>query len=160
LKLFNYILLLALLVCFGCSEKQSSTAANAPILFSDFENFPDAPFICLNLDTSVTHNIVLLKKEDFISTEPLDCSRRSDSTFILFNDHDDLSDLKIYLKSTDYLDRNKTLFDYLKQNSDKTIGNHEFSEMLFLETDIPFNLTYFSTHDFIRLSFKIISTKH
>ena len=134
--------------------------SETPITFTDFENFPNSPFLELDLDTSVNQNIALLLEEDFIKYEPFVYSRPSDSTFILLEAGDKLTDFKIYLKSANYKLRNENLFEFLKSNSTKTIGSYEFGEMSFSESIKPFKLTYFSTDYFIRLSYHITDSKH
>ena len=151
--LYILILLGWVAVLNGCTESLPQDEKEDKIQFEDFQNFPESPFIKLDFSQSVKDNQQDINQFDFVETDLLVYTRASDSTSIIFEDEESLNTFKIYLKSRFYLSKNQLLFDYLAGKSTAFSGDKTFAEMTFSSTKIPFSLTYFTTTEFIRLSY-------
>ena len=142
----------------SCTD--STTTSNSDeteLTFTDFLNFPKSPFISLEFNSTLSKNITQIESNGFISTTENVYSRHSDSTTLILSEPDNLTEFKVYLKSTFYLQKNKALFDFFTEKSAEYMGTSQFAEMTFIGEDNTFTLTYFSTNTYIRLYYNLQS---
>ncbi len=144
----------------GCGSSTNHEEKITTEPFTDFKNFPNKPFHCIDLGLSKIENIDLMKSNDYQYNEPSILIRESDSTAIIIGDFEDLTEFKIYLKSDYYLNQSSELLSQLSEKSTHHIGSESFSEMRFESIQNPFKLTYFLTEQYIRLSYTRLVQRH
>ncbi len=162
LRVINLIpIILLFVIATACNERETSiTIDDNKVVFSDFLDVPEKLFLNIETDSSLSENYLLIGEHGFTRFNEFIHLRSGDSTFILFEESNNVDAFKVYFKSQYYLDQKELLYDFLNQRSQSAIGCYEFGQMNFSNAQTPFKLTFFSTDDFIRLSFKTISNKH
>ena len=145
----------------NCTDSKTDTSETKDrIIFEDFIEFPNSPFINLTFDDVFEDSKSKLVDFDYIDQGNQIYSNASDSIILMFSDETELTTFKLYLKSDFYLSRNQDLFNKLSSHTNQCIGNYRFAEMVFMQEYKPFKLTYFTTDKSIRISYQLTTTHH
>jgi len=156
LKTYLYIalFLLVTIIFVSCKQEHSHNSSNQKeIQFSDFEKLPQHPFLTIDFSLTTQQNKGLLKANQFDKTNQGFFEREMDSTIVIFEEDENLTAFKVYLKSHFYITNNQLLYDFLAQHSTVFSGDNLFAEMKFNTSEFPFSLTYFTTQNQIRIHF-------
>ena len=160
-KILHFGFILAFFFLNGCSpSKPNNSTTDNTSKFKAFKHFPVSPFSGLNFNTSVITIKSNLNAEGCTENSEFIFFHKSDSICIILADEIQLTEFKLYLKSKFYLAHKEELFLELSGKSVKTIGTFKFAEMTFDQVKNPFELTYFSTEKFIRISYQLINEHH
>lgn len=129
------------------------------IIFPVFNQFPEQPVNFLDFSLTTLENIQQLESFNYLSTQDFIYTQQKDSIHVLLDTEEkELNTFTLYLKSSFYLKQNKALFSHLTSNSNGFVGTSQFAEIWINDNRIPFKITYFSTPEFIRLSYSKLKT--
>lgn len=163
----NVILLLCLFA-FACQSKNEnnsldeSPTESEPIVFTQFDHFPERQFKTIQLGQNQADIIPLIAGMPVTEIYTGEISHflfPADSTELLIPNERQLSEFKVYLKSETYLGDEANFRAFLGLHALKVIDDPIFPVFYFENPTYSFKVTYFYQTDFIRLHF-ILLTNH
>ncbi len=121
------------------------------IVFYDFIDFPQHPFVQINFQSSLKENQSILINSGFTTFDNEKYERKIDSTIVFLNDG--FKDFTLYFKSQKYLKNYELLFNLIKSKSSQCLGSKSFAEFYFQLISVNYSIVIFKTNQFIRLKY-------
>lgn len=150
------LFLFFLLWC-ACGSKNEIVNGSIEYRPKGFELFPDTLFEGLYMEMSSHELKSILTQKNFVmvdSSTSLVFVRNIDSSQILTNKGEMLTEFKVYLKSNELLSqRDEMMSLFYSFASEKSVSS-EYSIYYFNDAKKPFKLTFFSQPEYIRLNFE------
>lgn len=150
------MLLFILLLC-TCGQKNEIANDSVDTRPQGFEYFPDTLFEGLYFEMTLLELKSSLIAKNFVlvdSSESLVFVRNTDSSQVLANKGEFLTEFKVYLKSGESRSKKEELMGLFSSFANQESASKEYTIYYFNHTKKSFKLTFFNQPEYIRLNFE------